>query len=188
MVYRRFGYLQSRLLLEKQERLRVLEVKLDALDKQQTSDEEDEYTLCTLDIDPDFKNSRDELMAKVEIAYNEYGLFSPILFTYHLLTFPADLLQKAHAMVAMGRPTSSEYRSVENYINNEMPLVEDELQSYYCKEDLVSLRPGREHAWLDASIETTLRRLNCKFIEVSQISWKQFHLLTLPHSGYFVQR
>src|SRR5258707_229968 len=83
------------------------------LDKQQTSVEEDKYALCTLVIEPEFKDSRDELMAKVEIAYNEYGLFYPILSTNHLLTFPADLLQKAQAMVAMGRPTSSEYRSVE---------------------------------------------------------------------------
>jgi hypothetical protein len=69
-------------------------------------------------------------------------------------------------MIAMGRPTSSEYRSVENYMDNEKPLVEDEAKSYYCKEDLISLRPGREHAWLDATIETTLRRFNCNFIEV----------------------
>ena len=33
MVYRRFGFLQSRLLLEKQEELRELEGKLDRLDK-----------------------------------------------------------------------------------------------------------------------------------------------------------
>lgn len=136
-------------MLEKQERLRLLEAELDALDKQQTEDEEDEAALCTLDIDPGFKAERDELMAKVESAFNEY----------------ADLLQKAQTMIAMGRPTSSEYRSVENYLDNEKPLVEDESKSYYCKEDLISLRPGREHAWLDATIETALRRLNCNFIE-----------------------
>lgn len=64
-------------MLEKQERLRLLEAELDALDKQQTEDEEDEAALCTLDIDPGFKAERDELMAKVESAFNEYGKLCP---------------------------------------------------------------------------------------------------------------
>lgn len=81
-------------------------------------------------------------------------------------------------MVSMGRPTSSEYRSVENFIENEKPLVEDEAKTYYCKEDLVSLRPGREHAWLDASIETSLRKLHCRFIEVSTAESKKERPLT----------
>ena len=86
MVYRRFGYLQARLLLEKQERLRVLEEELDALDKQQTADEEDKAALCTIDIDPAFKAERDALMAKVERAFNEYGKLWPKVSPYQSLT------------------------------------------------------------------------------------------------------
>ena len=77
MVYRRFGYVQARLLLEKQERLRLLEEQLDKLDKQQTADEEDAYALCTMDVHPSFKADRDDLMAKVERAFNEYGKTCP---------------------------------------------------------------------------------------------------------------
>ena len=166
MVYRRFGYVQARLLLEKQEQLRLLEEKLDKLDKQHTTDEEDAEALCTMDIDPEFKADRDDLMAKVERAFNEYGKNCPTNSQTNLSYPLADLLLKAQSMIALGKPTSSEYRSVENYIDNEKPLVPDEAKSYYCKEDLISLRPGREHAWLDATIETTLRRFNCNFIEV----------------------
>ena len=86
MVYRRFGYLQARLLLEKQERLRVLEEELDALDKQQTADEEDKAALCTIDIDPAFKAERDALMAKVERAFKEYGKLWPKVSPYQSLT------------------------------------------------------------------------------------------------------
>jgi hypothetical protein len=77
MVYRRFGYVQARLLLEKQERLRLLEERLDKLDKQQTADEKDACRLCTIDIHPGFKADRDDLMAKVERAFNEYGKINP---------------------------------------------------------------------------------------------------------------
>ena len=77
MVYRRFGYVQARLLLEKQERLRLLEQKLDNLDKRQTAEEEDADALCTVDVDPAFKVDRDNLMAKVERAFHDYGKTCP---------------------------------------------------------------------------------------------------------------
>lgn len=86
MVYRRFGYLQSRLLLEKQERLRLLEKELDTLDKCQTNGEDDEMALCTLDTDLDIKNPREELMARVENAFNEYGCSLPVLIPSKFLT------------------------------------------------------------------------------------------------------
>jgi hypothetical protein len=86
MVYRRFGYLQARLLLEKQERLRLLEEKLDSLDKQQTLDEEDELALCTMDLNPDLKVERGKLMADVEKGFNEYGKLCTLSHPYRLLT------------------------------------------------------------------------------------------------------
>jgi hypothetical protein len=86
MVYRRFGYLQARLLLEKQERLRLLEEELDVLDKRQTADEEDKTALCTIDIDPEFKAERDALMAKIELAFKEYGKLWPKDSPYRSLT------------------------------------------------------------------------------------------------------
>jgi hypothetical protein len=76
MTYRRFGFVQARLLLEKQERLRLLEVELDNLDKEQTGQEGDEDVLCTLNVDEEFKEARDELMGRVETAFNEYGAYS----------------------------------------------------------------------------------------------------------------
>ena len=34
------------------------------------------------------------------------------------------------------------------------------------KEDLVTLRPGRENAWLDAFVERMLKMCHCRVIEV----------------------
>lgn len=45
------------------------------------------------------------------------------------------------------------------------PLARDENTWIQHQEDLVSLRTGREHAWLDACIERLLRWFHCGLIE-----------------------
>jgi hypothetical protein len=45
------------------------------------------------------------------------------------------------------------------------PLAQDENTWIQHQEDLVTLRAGREHAWLDARIEHLLRYFHCDLIE-----------------------
>jgi hypothetical protein len=66
--------------------------------------------------------------------------------------------------VAFNRPAAKDYRSVQNWIWNKNPLDEVCQDWIKAREDLITLRPGREHAWLDASIEHLLRWINCKAI------------------------
>lgn len=47
------------------------------------------------------------------------------------------------------------------------PVYDEDAEFIDHKEDLVTLRPGREHAWLDASVERVLQCCNCPVIEVS---------------------
>lgn len=49
-------------------------------------------------------------------------------------------------------------------------LFEEEMGFIYEKEDLVTLRPGREHAWLDGLLERTLKVLRCGLIKVRVLS------------------
>lgn len=49
-------------------------------------------------------------------------------------------------------------------------LPEEESGFIYEKEDLVTLRPGREHAWLDGIIERTLHTFRCRLLKVSMLS------------------
>jgi hypothetical protein len=58
---------------------------------------------------------------------------------------------------------------VENFINNRQPLVPSEQSFIYCKEDLITLRPGREHAWLDCAVERLLRISRCRTIQVCHV-------------------
>ena len=70
-MYRRFGYLQSRLLLEKQDDLRRLEAKLDALDMQDTP--ECQEGLITRDVCEDEDPAPQQvLLQKIETKFMEY--------------------------------------------------------------------------------------------------------------------
>lgn len=69
MLYRRFGYLQCRLLLEKQDILRVLEQRLEAYDRMNVS------TSYTRSLSDDVLMPRQSLLAEIEHEYNAYGMW-----------------------------------------------------------------------------------------------------------------
>lgn len=74
------------------------------------------------------------------------------------------MLQAAQQMVALTKPATKDYKSVQNWLWINNPL-DEECQSWIkLKEDLITLRPGREHAWLDAGLEYMLRHVKCKTI------------------------
>ncbi|KAL8646138.1 MAG: hypothetical protein Q9226_006997, partial [Calogaya cf. arnoldii] len=69
-----------------------------------------------------------------------------------------DLLLKANQLKALDKPAARDYRSVLHYMENDGgQMFENEMSWIYDKEDLVSLRPGREHAWLDGMLERLLK-------------------------------
>lgn len=78
----------------------------------------------------------------------------------------ANLLDAAQKMMALNRPSQGDYGSVENYMVNHQPLLEAEGSWIYKKEDLITLRAGREHAWLDSGIEKVLKWFHCRILEV----------------------
>jgi hypothetical protein len=72
MVYRRFGYLQSRLLLEKQEHLRQLEEELDNLDT--VDAQKESRNLITMEnYDSERYKPRRDLMQRIEYQFQGYG-------------------------------------------------------------------------------------------------------------------
>lgn len=73
-IYRRFGYLQARVLLDRQEELSSLEKQLDIVDKADMNDNVD--ALCTRDSDEGHAAERRVLLDLIQRRYSEYGLFS----------------------------------------------------------------------------------------------------------------
>lgn len=173
MVYRRFGYLQARLLLDKQNQLRELESELDELDAE-IKEAGDKHLPTkknfhkTVDLPAELAEQREDLMERIEETYTQYGMHASqylhFVLNAPLTSFTASLLTTAQNMVAFNRPASRDYQSVKNYFFNNRPQCEEEESWINCKEDLVSLRPGREHAWLDVVIENLLKWFHCSFI------------------------
>lgn len=84
------------------------------------------------------------------------------LYTYH----SGQLLQQAQNLVAMNKPPTRDQMSLRNYIENRRCLVEEESAFAYHKEDLVTLRPGRDHSFVDAFVERMLRSFHCRPLQV----------------------
>ena len=61
--------------------------------------------------------------------------------------------------MSSNRPKMNEIRSVYNYLTDIDPVHDDEQQYILWKEDLLTLRPGRDHASLDWGIERCLQLL-----------------------------
>jgi hypothetical protein len=76
MLYRRFGYLQSRILLHKQDELRELEERLDQLDKKDAEDSKTKKLLKSRDLDDKRNGPRIALLVTIEKKFKEYGRFS----------------------------------------------------------------------------------------------------------------
>ena len=86
-------------------------------------------------------------------------------------------------MLAINRPSESEYRSVRNYLETYKPLHRTEMEYIQHKQDLITLRPGRDHAWLDRSIDHTLHILDKPFpfltvcipnsVIINTLSWQE---------------
>ncbi|CAG8955482.1 hypothetical protein HYFRA_00010349 [Hymenoscyphus fraxineus] len=140
MVYRRFGFLQARLLLHKQEELGYLEEKLCALDTGYEIHLPRHHRV-TLRGDHRCEPHR-ELMQEIEQKFKEY----------------AQLLATAGTLACFNPPSKYNYRNVRNYFDERKPLCAEETYIKY-KEDLLTLKPGREHSWLDASVEQLVQRL-----------------------------
>lgn len=81
MLYRRFGFLQARVLLNKQDQLRELEKDLDRLDK--LDSKKDPSVLKSREKDDAVNSRRKKLLSEIEEKFKEYGHFT-LYQSYHL--------------------------------------------------------------------------------------------------------
>jgi hypothetical protein len=78
-----------------------------------------------------------------------------------------ELLVKARELNAFQRPSTRDYRSFRTWFWNTKPLsYELEEQFIKRKEDLISLRHGREWSGFDGFIESCVRRMHCRLTQV----------------------
>jgi hypothetical protein len=137
-IYRSFDYLHSRVILNMQDEIRVLETKLEKLDDQDKIDNEARLT-SGRKAGPE----RSALLCTIGEKLVRYD----------------EILVKARELNAFQRPSDRDYRSLRRWYYRKSPLVEREGLWIKQKEDLVTLRQGREWAGFDGWIESWIKKL-----------------------------
>jgi hypothetical protein len=74
--------------------------------------------------------------------------------------------------MSFNRPPERDYISVQRFFDQEAKIIDEE-RYIVCKEDIITLRPGRESAKLDAFLEKTLQLLSCKITRVCTMYHKE---------------
>jgi hypothetical protein len=78
-----------------------------------------------------------------------------------------DILAKARTLNTFQRPSNHDYRGFRTWFENMKPLSPAEEEFIKRKEDLISLRQGREWSGFDALIETCIRKFHGPLTQVS---------------------
>ncbi|KAH9869038.1 hypothetical protein J1614_008115 [Plenodomus biglobosus] len=149
-IYRGFEYLHSRVILEMQDELRCLEDNLQELDE---SDNNPDRDRCLSSRAFDLKQAKKD----GKLCSERATLLSTIrdkLISYD------EIMMKAREINAFQRPSRRDYRSLRRWFYNVKPIsYVREAQYIKKKEDLVTLRHGREWALFDGWIEECIRKL-----------------------------
>jgi hypothetical protein len=98
------------------------------------------------------------------------------------------MLLKAKEVASLQRPSERDWRSVRRWLLEKAPLVKREQSFILRREDIVTLRSGREGAGFEGLVERTLgkadrflQRFGCKAIQVSpQCITSRFHFGLTP--------
>ncbi|KAE8454173.1 hypothetical protein EG329_005098 [Mollisiaceae sp. DMI_Dod_QoI] len=163
MLYRRFGFLQGRLILYKQDELRQLETELNRLDD--FDNRNDKSLHRSREKDDARSGKRKELMGKIEAKFREY----------------ISLLISARNLAEFDIPLDRDYMTVMKYFLGELPLCD--VESYIFKrEDIITLLPSRDTTWLDAAIEKALEKVSCRCMQYI-FSPKRFKRKADPKNG-----
>jgi hypothetical protein len=149
-IYRAFGYLHSRVILEMQDELRCLEDGLKNLDERDASRESRED--CVTSREADLKQAKRD--GKPSERANLLVQIRDKLVNYD------EILLKARELNGFQKPSNRDYDSLRNWFDMECHLSsEAEREFVERKEDLITLRQGREWAGFDGLIESSIKRL-----------------------------
>ncbi|KAF4539856.1 uncharacterized protein LTHEOB_9668 [Lasiodiplodia theobromae] len=160
MLYRGFSWVHARLIMDLQAKIAYLEKELDELDKSEAVDPDTERRLCWVEEDMDgHKRAAASERTRQKIFEELRGL---------VLEYD-ELLIKAKKLASFQRPSDRDYYSVRNFHYRFGPLVEDDEEYIKHREDLISLKAGREWAGFDGFVENTVFKLSKIFPKIKNI-------------------
>ncbi|KAL9021936.1 MAG: hypothetical protein Q9185_000807 [Variospora sp. 1 TL-2023] len=144
LIYRKFGWLRNRLLLDLQDELVTLEQKLQLLDDNDARLCDPEDVLISCRNDKLQKTVRQELLTTIRRKLLEYD----------------EVLLHLQQIQAIRRPTARNQASLFRIMWNNKLLVHEEMEWISRREDLAALARDSEHGWFNGFIEDTLHAIS----------------------------
>ena len=176
---RRFGWLNSRVLLYRQDELAQLEETLIDMD-----DEDITYkgglTLQSRKEDDDREDieeqySRKTLINQIDTKLKEYREFSPLYHRHFFLPLNVkakkygilsyqhstidELISRIRTLVALKKPSARNFNSFKNWMIDQKPVTRDEMKFIRHRGDFVALADGQEGGWFDGFVEDCLTKI-----------------------------
>lgn len=147
-LYRSFDYLHSRILLDLQDEITSLEKELDEIDEEDEMDCPARLRSRELDVSKaaqeEGERNRRVILDEIRVKLMQYD----------------EVLIKSRTLLSFQKPSARNYTSVRRYHHNTRPLMDAETDAIRTKEDIVSLRNGREWASFDGGVESLISRID----------------------------
>ncbi|KAL8654573.1 MAG: hypothetical protein Q9210_001419 [Variospora velana] len=144
LIYRKFGWLRNRLLLNLQDELVTLEEELQLLDNNDARLCDPDDVLISRRNDELQKTLRQELLKTTRQKLFEYD----------------EVLLHLQQIQAIRRPTARNQDSLFRIIWNNKLLVHEEMEWIHRREDLAALARDSEHGWFNGFVEDTLHAIS----------------------------
>ena len=145
-IYRSFDYLHSRVILDMQDELRELEEGLGELDLEDSRAENAQQRLRVASRTADLRQTQSTRAKLLSVIRDKLVRYDEVLLI-------------ARQLNSFQKPSNRDYRSFRHWLFAKDPVVECEGEFAMRREDLVSLRQGREWSAFDGWIESSLRKL-----------------------------
>lgn len=163
-LYRGFGYLFSRVLLNLQDEIAALERELQDLDRMQGNNGERERLGSR---SQDIAMAREEKKQRqqqseeggIRVKTNQRDRQTILADIQSKLQVYGQTLQQARDIGSFQKPSDRDYHSVRTWFWNNSALVENEAKFIRHREDIISLHHGREWSTFDAIVEKLLMSL-----------------------------
>ncbi|KAF2162261.1 hypothetical protein M409DRAFT_27264 [Zasmidium cellare ATCC 36951] len=170
LQFRSFSYLHTRLILALQQDVEMLERQLDGLDEFDASEDGNKRKL--LDKERDDKQATVEQIANPKFHFKKTRPQVICELREKLMEYD-NVLLKAKEVLTLQTPSSKDYQSVRGWLMDEQPLIEDDIEYILHKEDIITLRTGRESAAFDSFVERVLTWFD-RWLQ-NQFNWHIIH-------------
>ncbi|KAL8919093.1 MAG: hypothetical protein Q9208_006977 [Pyrenodesmia sp. 3 TL-2023] len=144
LIYRKFGWLRNRLLLDLQDELVTLERELELIDASTTRRGDPDNVLASRRNDQRKKTKRRGLLKEIHQKLLEYD----------------EVLLHLKQIHAIKRPTVRNQNTLYNLIWNNRCVVNEETEWIYRGEDLAALASYSEHGWFNGFVEDAMNMIS----------------------------